>query len=775
MDLKIAIVCERMLLGFGADLVYHKLAEGLHGKGCQVTVFTTRSDGTYENSGYKISLLPVPADANFPAYEKNASRFLHFLIAQGFDLFVLGTFPFYSYAQILSRHAPCIAVDLGICSTDGMPASVKRNFDYMRETQYGEYFNYVEKILTISEYLKKLMPEHLKEKTKALHLGIDHYGPNAPKDMEKFRNDLGISDDEVLLLYVGRLNPKAQPYKGTAQLVEIYKKLKERHSNVKLIMAGFGDEKDENFIRSEGIIPMLNVPVKSMPALYGACDIYVTASSWEGFDLPLLEAQYFGKPGVALKIGAHPEVVREGETSFLAENTEEIVEKLDLLIRDKDKRVEMGEKARLWAKNFKWDEKISQYVEAIVETADCFKKEETKGVQPKVTALVLNYNADFEILEECILTLKAQTYKNLEILIVDNNSTNGSLEHIQKKFEGLRILKLDQNHGFSVGNNRGIEASEGEFIFILNFDVKLHPSATEELVKVIQTDGKIIAVAPKMLLYRDPEIIDCIGNLLTPAGDAFNMGIGQIDIGQYDVSERVFGACFGAALVRKSGFKEDAVGALEERFFMYYEDVDWNYRANALGYKIVTAPKAVVYHHHSAATKKFSYDMKYELIQLNLLRTVFQNVQGRKVVAKLIMARLKNHVISILRKQYRKASLKVLWKFLLDIPDCVKKRNELKKRRVVDDMDIFKYSYGEIPFFDPVAYAPIKSLDTLEFIYSRKCLVDADPKYQGILNYLRLIKFNKLRFEREVSRSMLDELFMGEPERIKTFCKEINW
>jgi len=132
-------------------------------------------------------------------------------------------------------------------------------------------------------------------------------------------------------------------------------------------MAGFGGPRERIWLEREGVLVIENAPAEQMPAIFSACDIYVTCSRWEGFDLPLVEAQFFGKPVVALKVGAHPEVVAENRSGFLVGGLEEMGGAIRRLVDDDTLRQQMGEAARLNAERFRWSRAVAAYDELIQE------------------------------------------------------------------------------------------------------------------------------------------------------------------------------------------------------------------------------------------------------------------------------------------------------------------------------------------------------------------------------------------------------------------------
>jgi len=391
-----------------------------------------------------------------------------------------------------------------------------------------------------------------------------------------------------------------------------------------------------------------------------------------------------------------------------------------------------------------------------------------------ITAVVVNHNAAPATLERCLGSLRAQTYPSLEVVLVDNASDPTTLAWVAARYPEVRVLRLGRNRGFAAGVNRGIEAAQGELVLPLNFDVELDPGCVGELAKVLGQDDGLAGVAPKTVFMHDRRLIDSVGNLVDRFGAAFNMGIGQLDIGQYDLGEPVFGLCFAAALCRKAAFAESAVGSLDESYFLYYEDVDWCYRANLLGWRFRTAPQAVVAHVHSAAARKLDYRVKYYLIQRNLLRTVVKNFEGPRVVAVLRRRALDHLANAIHRAPFWRHGLGAVVGCARWLGRDWRARARLQRRRRLADTAIFAHSTGERPHFDPVRYAPLRRLETLEAMYRRRWLVAGGARDGEIATALGRLRESKLKLEPEVRARFEQELLGGEPACVREFFRQVE-
>jgi hypothetical protein len=248
---------------------------------------------------------------------------------------------------------------------------------------------------------------------------------------------------------------------------------------------------------------------------------------------------------------------------------------------------------------------------------------------PLVTLVVLNYNGR-RYLRRLMRSLLAQTHAALEVLVVDNASPDGSAAIVEEEFPDsrVRVLRLERNGGFSAGNNAALRQAQGDYVMLLNNDLELDPTCVERLVAAAETRGRFGALAPKILWFYRPEYVESVGTMCTEDGTGFNHGVGHVDVGQFDVPERVFGACFAAALFRRAVF--DEVGLLDESYFMYYEDTDWSYRANRLGLPTYTVPDARVFHVHSGSLRYAGEARKHYFLARNRVRFCLLNLPGTR-------------------------------------------------------------------------------------------------------------------------------------------------
>jgi GT2 family glycosyltransferase len=206
------------------------------------------------------------------------------------------------------------------------------------------------------------------------------------------------------------------------------------------------------------------------------------------------------------------------------------------------------------------------------------------------------------MLDVALGSLALQSLAPFEVIVVDNGSTDGTAEHLRDGWPRVDVVALPGNVGFAAGVNRGLERARGEYVALVNNDVELDPDWLREIVAGLERDPRAASAASKMLRFDDRTMIDATGDTLRWSGIALQRGQGERDRGQYDRPERVFSACAGAALYRRSAFAE--IGTFDEAFFAYLEDVDWGFRAQLAGHGCMYVPTAIAYHVGAATTRR---------------------------------------------------------------------------------------------------------------------------------------------------------------------------
>src|SRR5690606_7792320 len=198
----------------------------------------------------------------------------------------------------------------------------------------------------------------------------------------------------------------------------------------------------------------------------------------------------------------------------------------------------------------------------------------------------------------CLNSLAKQTYQPIEVIIVDNASTDNSEKLVKSDFSWVKWIGLPENRGFTGACNEGLRAAKGEFLALLNNDTEVDSRWAEAVVDAFNRHPEIGSVASKMLLFDRRDHIHTAGDYFTTNGRAGNRGVWQRDEGQFDHEEYVFSACGGSSVYRRAML--DEIGLLDDDFFFSSEDIDLGWRAQLAGWRCLYTPHAIVYHHLSA-------------------------------------------------------------------------------------------------------------------------------------------------------------------------------
>lgn len=218
-------------------------------------------------------------------------------------------------------------------------------------------------------------------------------------------------------------------------------------------------------------------------------------------------------------------------------------------------------------------------------------------ITPKVSAIVVNWKGR-AVLDECLASLFAQTYPHLEVILVDNGPDEGVVDEMQDQYrERLRVIRNRRNEGFARGNNQGIAAAQGEWIFLLNNDAAADPRMIEELMNFVRERPAVGMLACRVVSYDFPHIFDSVGLLLYPDGVCRSRGWEEKDLGQYDRPEAVLAPNGCAGAYRKKML--DEIGLFDEAYFAYLEDLDLGMRGQLGGWSCWYVPTARVRHRKS--------------------------------------------------------------------------------------------------------------------------------------------------------------------------------
>lgn len=304
---------------------------------------------------------------------------------------------------------------------------------------------------------------------------------------------------------------------------------------------------------------------------------------------------------------------------------------------------------------------------------------------PRVSVIIVNWNGR-RLLQTCLGALKMQSFADYETVLVDNGSTDGSVEFVREHFQGVDVIALPNNRGFSHASNVGIQRARGEYVATLNNDAEADASWLGQLVTALEANPQIGFCASKMLLHRDRDLADACGDFYTVEGIPGKIGhLEPAD--RYTVPREVFGACAGAAIYRRSMLEE--LGGFDEDFFIVHEDSDLSFRAQLMGYGCLYVPTAMVNHHLSATLGEQSDIAAYHA-QRNAEFVFFKNMPTALLLKYLPLHLLTDLLLMVRYLRHRQALVFVKAKLhvLAMMPKILEKRHRIQQVRRASTAEI---------------------------------------------------------------------------------------
>jgi len=243
-----------------------------------------------------------------------------------------------------------------------------------------------------------------------------------------------------------------------------------------------------------------------------------------------------------------------------------------------------------------------------------------------VSIVIVSWNGCAD-LEKCLSSLKQQSSRIFEIIVIDNHSSDGTLEMVQQKFPEVILKEMRSNLGFAEGCNRGIDIATGDWICTLNPDTEVAPDWLENVETAIgQANDDVGMLQPKVLFKHDREIINSTGMVLLITGSSGDRGFNtQIDRNQ--TAEEIFIPSASAAVYRMSMLSDVRLntGYFDRSFFMYVEDLDLGWRCRLAGWKAYYIPEATVFHGYKRSSKKRGREFADLQCRKNRIRALIKN------------------------------------------------------------------------------------------------------------------------------------------------------
>lgn len=299
-----------------------------------------------------------------------------------------------------------------------------------------------------------------------------------------------------------------------------------------------------------------------------------------------------------------------------------------------------------------------------------------------ISVIIINYNGK-HLLKECIQSILNQSYPDIEIIMVDNASRDGSAEFIEELFPQIKIIKLSLNTGFAGGNIEGLKYASGDYIMLLNNDVAIDMDCVNNLVASMEKHPDVGIASAKMLVYGK-DIIDSAGDGFSTSLKGFKRGEG-LQANHYDNEEYIFGACAGAAIYRRKMIEE--IGFFDEDFFLIHEDTDLNLRAQLAGWKVLYVSSAIAYHKVRSTIGNMSDTaIYYSLRNCELVR--MKNIPTG-IFLRCLPAFIIGSILDFLFFALKHGKIRLYFKAKIDairlLPKMLKKRRLIINKKIVSN------------------------------------------------------------------------------------------
>ena len=291
----------------------------------------------------------------------------------------------------------------------------------------------------------------------------------------------------------------------------------------------------------------------------------------------------------------------------------------------------------------------------------------------KVSVIIPNLNG-LSLLKICLPSLLKQSFRNIEIILVDNGSTDNSVKFVIGKFPGVKIIKLSKNLGFSRAVNKGIKISKGNLIFLLNNDTEIEKDCIKYLVKAAEK-ADVGFVQAKILNFYDRDKIDSLGDEIDIVGHLYSTGFGKMDGEGFKIGKYIFAGSGGGTLFKNEVFEK--VGLFDEDYFFYYEDIDLSFRAQIAGFKGWLEPKAKIYHMRMGTSSRIKNSLE-PIIFREMTETIIKNYPLKLIFKNLNFLRIMlvhlNTIRYLILKGYLLDVVKNEWYLISSLGKILKKR-----------------------------------------------------------------------------------------------------
>lgn len=312
---------------------------------------------------------------------------------------------------------------------------------------------------------------------------------------------------------------------------------------------------------------------------------------------------------------------------------------------------------------------------------------------PTVSIIIPNYNGK-HFLADCFNSLSNQSYSYFEVIMVDNASSDGSVEFTTENFPKVKIIANSENRGFSKAVNQGAKLSKSEFLAILNNDTLVDSRWLEEFIEFTRINHDFGSCQSKILLYTDKEAVNTVGNEIFFLGQGWSGGYGKPEWLFNDIKEVTY--CSGASMFIKRTVLEEVGYFDDEEVFMYHDDLDLGWRLLLYGYKNYLVPQSIVFHKYQYGRNR----KKYYLLEVSRFVSIIKYYELKTIISILpAFLTLEFGVICYsLTGGWFKDKIKSYLYIIDNLQRLLIKRQQIQASRIISDKEISKYFRGKIDF-----------------------------------------------------------------------------
>lgn len=318
-------------------------------------------------------------------------------------------------------------------------------------------------------------------------------------------------------------------------------------------------------------------------------------------------------------------------------------------------------------------------------------------MKPTVSVQIVTFNSEEDI-EKCLKAVENQSYPINRLLVIDNNSDDNTLLKVQS-FENVEIIKNEKNVGFAQGHNQGIFMTNTDYILVLNPDVQLHEKYIEYIVEALEANTSIGMATGKLYRNMEKQIMDSTGIQMKKNRRAIDRGTGEIDTGQYDTMNLIFGVSGAAAIYKRELISSISINRefFDESFFAYKEDVDVSWRAQILGWESLFVNKAIAMHSRGWKEDKKRSEIPVYIRQKSYMNRYFYIVKNDQLtyymlhLPFILFFELASFFYTVLKERELLSS----WKFIIKQWKSLKlKRAFIMSNRKKSNKQIYSYFKG---------------------------------------------------------------------------------